>query len=268
MIAAIAAGEVIMEIATARRTPALLAVLVVAVLVVMFLVLAWLLGSNGSRGVAVASQPTTGDRARDGVLVSGTGFVKGRPDVLTVQMSVETQGPTVEKALNLANQAQARLRDAFTKGGVSEDDLQTSNLSIYPQYAKDGRRISGYQVSEHLSVKLRDLARAGALIGRAADAGGDATRINGLSFDIEDDSALLAQARRKAFDDAKAKAELYAQTSGRGLGRVVSINESVSAPAPMEPALADSAAAAFRKVPIQPGEQRLSVTATVEWAFS
>ncbi len=252
-----------MEIATARRTSALL-----AVLVVVFLVLAWLLGSNSSRGVAVASQPTTGDRARDGVLVSGTGFVEGRPDVLTVQFGVETRGPTVDKALDLANQAQGRLRNAFTKGGVSERDLQTSGLSIYPQYDKDGRRISGYQVSEQLSVKLRDLARAGALISQAADAGGDATRINGLSFDIEDDSALLAQARRKAFDEAKAKAELYAQASGRGLGRVVSINESVSAPALGQRASADSFAQAAKAVPILPGEQRLSVTVTVEWAFS
>ena len=252
-----------MEIATVRRISALL-----AVLIVVFLVLAWLLGSNSSRGVAVASQPTTSDRARDGVLVSGTGFVMGRPDVLTVQLGVETRGPTVDKALDLANQAQSRLHDAFTKGGVSERDLQTSGLSIYPQYAKDGRRISGYQVSEQLSVKLRDLARAGALISGAANAGGDATRISGLSFDIEDDSALLAQARRKAFDEAKAKAELYAQASGRGLGRVVSVNESVAAPDFARSASAYSADAAARKVPILPGEQRLSVTVSVEWAFS
>ena len=252
-----------MDIATVRRGSALL-----AVLVVVFLVLAWLLGSNSSRGVAVASQPTTGDRARDGVLVSGTGFVTGRPDVLTVQMGVETRGPTVDKALDLANQAQNRLPDAFTKGGISERDLQTSGLSIYPQYAKDGRRISGYQVSEQLSVKLRDLARAGAVISQAADAGGDATRISRLSFDIEDDSALLAQARRQAFDEAKAKAELYAQASGRGLGRVVSINESVAAPDAGRQASADSAAAVAKPVPILPGQQRLSVTASVEWAFS
>ena len=252
-----------MEIATVRRAPAL-----VAVLVVVFLVLAWLLGSNSARGAEVTSQPTTGDRARDGVLVSGTGFVTGRPDVLTVNLGVEAGGPTVDKALALANQAQSRLRDAFTTGGVSERDLQTSGLSIYPQYAKDGRRISGYQVSEQLSVKMRDLARAGALIGQAADAGGDATRISGLSFDIEDDSALLAQARKKAFDDAKAKAELYAQASGRGLGRVVSINESVSAPDARPDAFAHSLAAVAKQVPVEPGEQRLSVTASVEWAFS
>ena len=117
-------------------------------------------------------------------------------------------------------------------------------------------------------VKLRDLARAGAVISRAAAAGGDATRISGLSFDIEDDSALLAQARRQAFDEAKAKAELYAQASGRGLGRVVSINESVAAPDAGRQASADAAAAVAKPVPILPGEQRLSVTASVEWAFS
>lgn len=117
-------------------------------------------------------------------------------------------------------------------------------------------------------MKLRDLARAGALISQAAEAGADATRISGLSFDIEDDSALLAQARRKAFDEAKAKAELYAQASGRGLGRVVSVNESITAPEVSHRASAYPAAAASALVPIQPGEQRLSVTASVEWAFS
>ena len=183
-------------------------------------------------------------------------------------MGVETQGPTVDQALDRANQAQNRLRDAFTKGGVPERDLQTSGLSIYPQYAKDGRRISGYQVSEQLSVKLRDLDRAGGLISQAADAGGDATRISGLSFDIEDDSALLAQARRKAFDEAKAKAELYAQASGRGLGKVVSVNESVAALDAGRMGSADSASAVAKPVPILSGEQRLSVTASVEWAFN
>lgn len=252
-----------MEIAAARRVWAL-----GVVLVVMFAVLVWLLWPRSSSGAAVASQPTTSDRARDGVLVSGTGFVEGRPDMLTIQMGVETQGPTVDAALGRANQAQRRLNDAFTKGGVSERDLQTSGLSIYPQFAKDGRHVSGYQVSEQLSVKLRDLTRAGTLISQAAEAGGDATRIQGLSFDIEDDSALLAQARRKAFDEAKAKAELYAQASGRGLGRVVSINESVSAPATGQPQFTASVAAAAKQVSILPGQQRLSVTATVEWAFN
>jgi uncharacterized protein len=109
---------------------------------------------------------------------------------------------------------------------------------------------------------------AGALISQAANAGGDATRIGGQSFDIEDDSALLAQVRREAFDEAKAKAELYAQASGRGLGQVVSVNESVAAPDFGRSASADSASAVARQVPILSGEQRLSVTASVEWAFS
>jgi hypothetical protein len=118
-------------------------------------------------------------------------------------------------------------------------------------HADARRRCFGRE--QQLSVKLRDLARAGAVISQAADAGGDATRIRGLSFDIEDDSALLAQARRKAFDEAKA-AELYAQASGRGLGRVVSINESVAAPDAGRQASAAAAAAVAKPVPILPGE--------------
>src|SRR5262245_6181174 len=171
-----------MEIAPARRVSALL-----SVLFVLLVVLAWVLGSNSSRGVAAAAAAPapSADRARDGVLVSGIGRVEGRPDVLTVNMGIETRGSTVDAALNLGNRALGRLRDAFTRGGVADRDLQTSGLSIYPQFDSNGRRINAYQVDEQLSIKLRDLAKAGTLISQAANAGGDATRINGLSFDIE-----------------------------------------------------------------------------------
>ena len=104
-------------------------------------------------------------------------------------------------------------------------------------------------------------------MGRAGSAGGDAARLSGLWFRIDDDSTLLADARRKAFDDAKAKAELYADAAGRGLGRVVSVTETVGGAEQPVPTDSYYAAAKARDVAIQPGQQELSVTTTVEWSF-
>lgn len=241
-----------------------------AVLLALLVAVAWLLGSRNSTGVAVAADPPTGDRAREGVLVSGTGQVHGRPDVLAVNFGVETRGSTVDEALSRANTGLDRIRKVFSDGGVAETDMQTSELSIYPRHSDDGTRILGYQVSEQLTVKLRDLGRAGGLLGKAAEAGGNATRIHGLAFEIEDDSQLLAEARKQAFDDAKAKASLYAQAAGRGLGRVLSVTETVTGPSPIRERNYDPSylERVTSTIPIEPGQQRLSVTVTVEWAFT
>jgi hypothetical protein len=145
--------------------------------------------------------------------------------------------------------------------------MQTANVEIFPRY-KRGGGISGYQVSHQLTVKIRQLDKAGATLSAAVDAGGNAARLFGVSFTIEDDSALLAEARKKAFSDAKAKAELYGQQAGRPLGQVVSVTETVrdARPYPTAQQL-DSVAAAAPALPLEPGRQRLAVTVTVEWAF-
>jgi hypothetical protein len=249
-----------------------LLVLAVVAATLALVVTGWLLGHGGSAAppAAAATGSTTGDgdRARDGVLVSGTGEVSGRPDTLVAQFGAEASASSVDDALDKADRAIRRITDRLKDGGVDDADLQTSGLDIYPQYSNDGRAVTGYQASQQLTVTFRDVDEAGALMGRAVSAGGDAARLSGLWFRIDDDSALLADARRKAFDDAKAKAELYADASGRGLGRVVSVTETVGGaqqPVPMDSYYAAGAKA--RDVAIQPGQQELSVTTTVEWAF-
>ncbi len=231
----------------------------------------WLLGHGGSTvpsAAAAGSSDTSGDRARDGVLVSGTGEVTGRPDTLVAQFGAEATAASVDDALARADRALGRITAALLKGGVDKADLQTAGLDIYPRYDNDGRQVTGYQAAQQLTVTFRDVDTAGRLIGAAVTAGGDAARLFGLSFRIDDDSALLADARRKAFDDARAKAELYSGAAGRGLGRVVSVTESVTGndrPYPMSAYAADSAGAG--DVQIQPGQQQLAVTVNVEWSF-
>ncbi len=253
------------------RSP--LVVVAAVVGTVVLVVTGWLLGHGGGATPAVAAtgaSDSSGDRARDGVLVSGTGEVTGRPDTLVAQFGTEATAGSVDEALARADRALGRITDALRKGGVDKADLQTAGLDIYPQYSDDGRRVTGYQAQQQLTVTFRDVDAAGRLIGRAVSAGGDAARLSGLSFRIDDDSALLADARRKAFDDAKAKAELYGDAAGRGLGRVVSVTETVTGndtPYPVSQLYAARDAAGSAAVDLQPGQQQLSVTVTVEWSF-
>jgi len=156
--------------------------------------------------------------------------------------------------------------------GVQKNDLQTSGLSIQPEYDYQNNsapRLTGYQVSESITAKLRNLGKAGDTIGKAVVAGGKAIRVNGISLDLEDTGALVSSARDQAFANAKAKAEQYAKAAGRSLGDVVSIAEDVTTPTPIAMPYAAAGALALDKssVPIQPGSQDVSVSVTVLFAM-
>ncbi len=127
---------------------------------------------------------------------------------------------------------------------------------------------NGFDVYQSLSVRLRNLPDAGKAISDAAEAGGDATRINGISFEIENSETLLKQARDAAFADAKAKAEQYARLAGRDLGRVVQISENNNGSAPIPYGGGRAEAAMDSSVPIQPGTQQVSVASTVVWELN
>lgn len=235
----------------------------VPVLVVLAALVAPSSGLTGGRpafaspGVAVADEP------RESVRVTGTGEVFGEPDILAADFAVETNASTVDEALDRANTAADRMRNTLIREGMDRADLQTSSFGINPSRNED-EKITGYTVSQGLTAKIRNLPRAGALMSAAIAAGGDAARLNGVSFAIEDDAVLLAEARRKAFANARAKAELYAREAGRPLGRVVLLSEETSS---YGGPVAQYAMAADSAVPIEPGRQQLTVTVTVEWTF-
>jgi uncharacterized protein YggE len=154
--------------------------------------------------------------------------------------------------------------------GVAKKDLQTSGLSISPSYdytSKGEPRLNGYEVSESVTAKLRDVPRAGDAIGKAVSAGGNAVRVNQINLDLEGTGALVSQARDKAFGDAKTKAEQYAKAAGRSLGEVISITESVAKPAPVDVSASVGAARVKGDVPIQPGSQDVSVTVVVRFSM-
>jgi uncharacterized protein YggE len=243
-----------------RRT-ALLVVPLVAVLGVGYVV-----GTvhEPQQATAAASDP-----AADGVLVSGLGKVSGTPDVLRVQLGVEVRRADVSAALADANEIQNRVRAAARRDGVDPKDMQTADVSLYPSYTNKGVP-NGYTVNQSLTLKLRNLAKAGKTIGDAVVAGGNAARLQGVSFALEDNTALLQQARDAAYHDARVKAERYAELSGRSLNQVELISEQV--PQSQQPiAYADSLSAApmmkSSDVPIDPGQSQVSVAVTVRWSM-
>ncbi|MGQ0843654.1 MAG: SIMPL domain-containing protein [Sporichthyaceae bacterium] len=228
---------------------------------------ATLVVGNGSGPVRAASLDTA--LAANTVSVNGLGLVTGTPDVLSLQMGVERNGPVVNDVLNQTNEDLARIKAALKKYDVDDKDVQTSNLSINPFW--DNNRINGYQVTQTLTVKLRNLAKSGEAISAAAEAGGNATRINGVNFDIEDNVKLVEAARANAFNDAKAKAEQYSKLAGRSLGRVSSVSESTeyqSGPPMPYLARAESADSAAAPVPVSPGQQQVSVSTAVIWELT
>jgi uncharacterized protein YggE len=199
------------------------------------------------------------------ITVTGTGNVTGIPNQLVLDMGVQVNGSSVGSALASANDAVNRVTAALRAGGVAAADIQTSGLSIWPNYPANSSVPSGYGVSESLTATLNSLAAAGAQIDAAVRAGGDATTVSGISLNLTDTSSLLAQARSRAVADATAKATQYAKALGQPLGPVVSITDQ-AATQPYPVYSASGAAAAKAAVPISPGTQQLSVSITVVFA--
>ena len=221
------------------------------------------------RGEPAAAQavPAPDPGADVGVDVAGEGTVSGTPDVLRFTVGVEARAATVDGAVSSASASATKVIAALAARRVAKRDTQTATLQISPQYDRKGRVITGYVVRQDLRVSVRDLTTAGATITAAVAAGGNAARLSGVSFALEDDEALRASARDEAYASARAKAEQYARLSGRQLGAVVSIDEDVRQTS-NDPYLRDFATAARASaVPIEAGSTDVRVTVQVRWAL-
>ncbi len=204
--------------------------------------------------------------AADGVVVEGLGKVTGTPDVLRASLGVSVRRADLTRALADANARQSRLTAALRRAGVAADDVQTSDVNVGPSYDNRGRP-DGYQVTETLTAKLRDLSRAGRVLSQVLAAAGEEAVLQGVSFALEDDARLLGQARDAAFADARAKAERYAKLAGRSLGAVQLVTESTSSEPRPVPYAALAPRAAGDAVPVSPGTSDVTVGVTVRWAL-
>lgn len=203
-----------------------------------------------------------------GISVSGTGEITGTPDTISVDLGVSVLGDTVDEATSRAADAANALIESLKGNGVDPKNIATTNYSISPEYdyQAEQERLIGYRVNNTVRAKISDVTNSGSVIDDATKAAGDSARVNGISFSIEDDAAMVEAAREAAWNDAFAKATQLAELSGLELGPVVSITETVSRPpVPMEFARLQANDSA---TPIEPGTASVSIELQVEFSFS
>ncbi|MCU1693158.1 MAG: uncharacterized protein JWM64_2249 [Frankiales bacterium] len=216
-----------------------------------------------------SAQEVATTSAGSGVTVAGVGTVNGTPDVLRLALRVVVVRPTADVALRDASTITERVRSALRKQGVTQADLQTTQLSITPSYSGKPAKLVGYQVVQGQGALLRDLGKAGQAITDAVTAGGSTLRFDGVSFLLSDDSPLKVRAREAAFGQAKAKAEQYAKLAGRALGPVEQVQEDVQ-PYYYGDSSGGAAASApaAQGVSLDPGTQRVDVRVVVRFALA
>ncbi len=202
-------------------------------------------------------QPTT-------LNLSAFGEVKRAPDMATLSAGVQSEGKTAALASGDNRARMARVFAALKAAGIADKDIQSSGLSLNPQWSyEQGKkpRILGYQAHNTVTVMVRDLAQVGAALDAIVDAGSNS--INGVSFGLANPEAALDEARRAAAKALQGKANLYATSLGYRVGRLVTLNEGGSydpRPQPMMMAKAvmmDGAEAA--PTPVAPGEMTLRI---------
>jgi hypothetical protein len=182
-----------------------------------------------------------------------------------MSFGVMTTSSNAKSALSDASRIAARIASAVKKQGIADEDIQTRDVSVYPQMTdQDGKQvITGYQASLNVQVKVRDISRLGDVISAANDAG--ANTISGPSFTIADPAPIRAEAIDKAVADARRNAEAMAKAAGKRIGGVVSMSSGDAGSMPV-PMYGDAGRAeAAKDVPIEPGQ--LDVTATVVVVF-
>lgn len=208
------------------------------------------------------------------IIVSGSGDAAVAPDLAIVTLSVAETRKTAREALDVANGAMAKVIEALKKDGVAARDLQTSGLSIQAQYAypqnEDGTPkppvLTGYAVSNSLTIRIRDISKVGSVIDQAVtlgiNQGGD------IRFTNEDPTKTVATARTEAVKDAIEKARTLAEAAGVKLGRILEISESTNSdePRPLA-AMRMAKESADGAVPVEAGENSYAVNVNVTFAI-
>ena len=228
-------------------------------------------------GCTKTATPTLGgifSSQQEGIWVTGTGKVSVVPDIATLRLGIEAQELSVADAQSKANEAMNRVIDALTDNGVADKDIQTQRFSIQRvtkwDREKDIEIVVGFRVTNIVAAKIRDLDKVGVIIDAVAQAGGDLTRIDSITFSVDDPSAYHEEAREKAMADAETKAKQLAKLAGVTLGKPTYISESIQVPPIYPRAVYEEVpipAPAPAPPPISPGELEISLTIQVAYAI-
>jgi uncharacterized protein YggE len=201
------------------------------------------------------------------ITVVGSGTAAAPPDTAEVTAGVVTQAATAAQALTQNSAAMDRVLKSLTGLGIAERDIRTSGVSVMPQRAQPqpGRQqapaIVGYEVTNQVHVKVRNIAILGRLLDTLVGQGANA--LGGIAFSVADPAPLLTEARTRAVADARRKAEVYTAAAGVKLGRIIFIRDATPGiPRPMAARMMASSG-----VPIAPGEQELEASVSITYGL-
>lgn len=223
------------------------------------------LSSTTSMSAATPAEPKTPLRS---IRLDATGSVKAKPDMAQITLGVASEGDTARAALDQNNAATARVIDVLKQSDVTPEDIQTVDFSVRPRYEPNKGSdktaiINGYRVVNLLRITVRNLNRLGEILDKAVTQGSN--EIGGIMFDVAEPAKLLDEARKRAMENAKARASLYAAAAGASLGRVLTVDEQSVSPWRPRTYGATRMDAKAVEVPIQSGEAELQVQISVMW---
>ena len=219
---------------------------------------------SSATGAQTATYPTPFEGTRLDIVA--TGESRQTPDIAVINAGVVTQAPTASAALADNNRRMQAIFRALDGAGIAERDIQTASINLNARYDYTNRsepRLLGYTATNQLTIRFREIDRAGAIIDALVAQG--VNQINGPSLQIDSPDAALDDARRDAIRIAQERANLYASAAGMRVVRIVEISEAGAARPPVMMARGTMAmdASAESSLQIAPGEQRLTASVSV-----
>lgn len=230
-----------------------------------YALLAALMLGAASLATTASAQTTTVTQTIAGTKldVSATGKVTRAPDIAIISAGVVTRASTAVGAIQQNADRMERVRAALKRAGIEDRDIQTSTISLNPEYRyaeNQPPRLVGYTASNQVNVRFRDIRNSGKILDALVAEG--ANQINGPTLTIDKPEAALDEARGKAIAVGRARADLYARALGMRVARLLSVSETggYQVPPPMPVMMRGEAAAQAADTKIDPGEQELQVT--------
>ena len=192
------------------------------------------------------------------IQVAGLGSVQAKPDMASISIGVSTEDANAQNAVTRNNASTAKVLSELESAEIEKKDLKTSNFSVYPQYRAEGpdkHQVVTYRASNMVTVTVRNLDKVGDILTKAVAAGSN--QISGPDFSVSEPEKYLTEARKKAVENALAKAGVFASAAGLKLGSILSMVEQSGAAPAYAPRSAGFSAAAASPVPVEAGEESL-----------
>jgi uncharacterized protein YggE len=201
------------------------------------------------------------------ITVSGVGIVKVVPDVLDLSVGSEANAPTATAALTTAGNSANEMVKYLKSKGIDAKDIRTSQVFLSPtwDYSDGTSRITGYQATVSVEVRIRKTDTATALLDGLTGIAGNTLRLRSLAWSVDDPSKALDQAREAAMKDALNRASVLAKAGGVRTGDVLSITESSQSVLPpiYDGPSGDKGEGASPSVPFEPGTESITVNVSV-----